>query len=592
MTLRRRLAAVLLVTSLVVVSLLVSACVNIPNSGPVEKIAGQPPQCVNCVNVDVAPPSIGETPKEIVEGFLRANYNFQPAYLVARQFLTKKAADRWSPEAGVQIYSGSAQANDTRVVLAGQLLGRLGPDRSYSPANSKLLIDFGLVQERPGEWRIDTPPEGLLVADFAFESFYQPFNLYFIGNGRSLVPDPIYLPNLRNQAGLASVLVKGLLNGPSRWLAPAVTTALPAGAAVSGDAVPIVDGVAVVSLTNVVSTLNESQRSLLAAQVVYTLSQPLVGVTGVRFTLDGQPFSVPGADPDTDVVTREANFADLNPVPAISGGQLYAMRGRGVEVVNASADVPDAKPMPGPFGNGAVDAESLAVSTSGTELAAVSDGGSVLQTASTSDGGPVTKVLTGAKNLLRPQYSRYGELWAVGEDAETVGGRQRVWVVGDGKQVPVTAVLPAGARIVTFRLSPDASRIGVVLAFGQRVEVGLMRIVRSEKIVIDGWRTLRLDRNPTADLVRFADVAWADATTLVTLAGPRGTAPLAPYRVDQDALEVTAEGEATNWDAVGIAVSLQTESAVVIGRNGQTWRNSGTEWVTYLDRVRAIAFPG
>ena len=567
--------------------LLATGCVVVPASGPVEKIAGQPPQCTNCVNVKVEPPELGDSPKEIVEGYLRANSNFQPSYAVARQFLTDAAAERWSPEAGAQIYEGDAKGTGSQVRLSGQLVGRLGPDRTYTPADQKLEVDFGLIEERPGQWRIDRPPSGLLVADYAF-ALYQPYNLYFIGNGRALVPNRIYLPNIGNQAGLASVLMGALIVGPSNWLKPAVGTALPGDAALSGDAVTITDGIAEVPLNSVVSSLNESQRSLLAAQVVYTLGQPVVGIAGVRFTVDGQPFRVPGGDPDTFVVTPEVNFPDLNPVPTVTNDQLYAMRDRGVELLNASSDVPDAKPMPGPLGSGEIDVESLAVQASGTDLVAVTDGGTVLQMGSTVANDPGTRVLGGVRGLLRPQYSRFGEIWAVGDR----NGRQRFWVTGGGKQLEVAPVLPAGTRILAFRVSPDASRLAVVLSARGQTQLGLMRIVRSETVTVDGWRALDLDRTSTADLTRFADVNWADATTLVSLAGPRGTTPLAPYRITEDAFEAGPEGEANNWDAVAITVSLRSQAAIVLSRDGQTWRDGGTQWVEYLDKVRAITYPG
>ena len=194
-----------------------AGCVAVPTSGPVERIEGGLPECTNCVNVDVAPPAFADTPQQIVEGYLRANSNFQPAYSVARQFLTEAAAGRWSPEAGARIYRGNTQADGDRVTLNGRLVGLLGSDRTYTPQDRALRVDFGLVKEN-GQWRISKPPNGLLVADFAFDSFYLPFNLYFVGNGRSLVPDPIYLPTVQNPAGLASVLMRALLGGPSDWL--------------------------------------------------------------------------------------------------------------------------------------------------------------------------------------------------------------------------------------------------------------------------------------------------------------------------------------------------------------------------------------
>lgn len=567
---------------------LLSACVAVPTTGPVEKIEGQQPECTNCINVDVAPPAAGAEPKDVVEGYLRATSNFQPAYSVARQFLTSAAAERWSPEDGALIYSGSTQASGSRVTLNGRLVGSLGRDRTYTPQSRSLTIDFGVVEEN-GQWRISTPPKGLLVAEFAFTSFYQPFNLYFVGNGRSLVPDPIYLPTLRNQAGLASVLMGALLGGPSLWLKPAVTTAIPTETALSGDAVTISDGIATVPLSDAVLQLNDSQRSLLAAQVVYTLGQPQVGVRGVRFAVNAQPFPIPGGNPDTFEVSRDANFADLNPVPGVIGDQLYAMRSRGVEQVTAASDIPDAKPMPGVFGTGRVSVQSLGVSLSGTDLVAVTDNGNVLVQGRTSGGGvsPVLPRVT-VTQLLRPQFSRFGEIWAIGERA----GRQRLWVISGGRPAEVDAAVLRDGRVKAFKVSPDGSRLGLIRTVNGRDELGLLRIVRSDRVSVDGWRPLQLNRSTTPNLSRLVDVAWADATNLIVLAGAAGNVPLAPYRVSQDAFAITAEGEPNNWDAVGLTVSLQTQASIVIGRDGQTWRDGGSQWVAYLDGVRAIAYPG
>ena len=104
---RGHLAAILIL----VASLLGAAgCVNVPTSGPIEKVEGQQQGCQNCVNVEVAPPAPGDEPRQIVEGYLRATSNYQPNYSVARQFLTRMAAEKWSPEGGVSIYRGSPKA--------------------------------------------------------------------------------------------------------------------------------------------------------------------------------------------------------------------------------------------------------------------------------------------------------------------------------------------------------------------------------------------------------------------------------------------------------------------------------------------------
>jgi Lipoprotein LpqB beta-propeller domain/Sporulation and spore germination len=565
--------------------LALSACVSVPVEGPVEKIVGQAPGCSNCLNVDVAPPQPGDQPKEIVEGYLRATSNFQPAYAVARQFLTEAAAERWTPEAGAQIYSGGTQANGNRVSLQGRLVGSLDRDRSYTPRNAGLRVDFGLVRDAGGQWRISNPPQGLLVAEYAFTTFYQPLNLYFVGNG-SLVPDPIYLPNLRNQPGLATVLMNDLLEGPSAWLKPAVTTAIPAGPDLSGNAVTVSDGIAEVSLSPTALPLNDGQRDLLAAQVAFTLGQPQVGIRAVRFTVDAQPFPIPRANPDTAEV-RADDFPDLNPVSVVAGDQLYAMRGRAVQQVNAAGNEPDAKPMPGPFGEGKVAVESLGISMSGTDLVAVTGNGSTLVRGTTA-GGAVAKVLSGAQRLLRPQFSRSGEIWAIGE----WGGRQRLRVVNAGVVTEIDTPVLRSGRVTAFKISPDGSRLAAIRTVNGRDELGLLRIERTNRITVDGWRPLKIDGRTAPNITRIVDVAWADATNMLLLGGAAGNVASTPYRVSQDASQITAQGEANNWDAVALTVSLATQNSIVVGRKGQTWQDSGLEWLEYLDGVKAIAYPG
>src|ERR671911_2745354 len=115
--------AVLVVTLCALIALLTS-CVTVPTAGPVKKVEGQQQTCQNCVNVEVAAPSFGDDPRQIVEGYLRATSNYQPNYSVAKQFLTRAAAERWSPEDGAKIYRGSPTVNGGgKVTLNALLIG-------------------------------------------------------------------------------------------------------------------------------------------------------------------------------------------------------------------------------------------------------------------------------------------------------------------------------------------------------------------------------------------------------------------------------------------------------------------------------------
>jgi len=65
------------------------------------------------------------------------------------------------------------------------------------------------------------------------------------------------------------------------------------------------------------------------------------------------------------------------------------------------------------------------------------------------------------------------------------------------------------------------------------------------------------------------------------------------FRVAQDASLVTQKGEAQDFDAKELAVSPQTQSVIMVGRRGGTWKDDGTRWQPFLDHaISAIAYPG
>lgn len=574
----------LLVALLLAGTLLLSGCVSVPVSGPATPIDGQAAPCQNCVNVEVEPPFYGDEPKQIVEGYLRATSVYQPNYAVAKQFLTRAAAEKWSPEDGAQIYSGNLAATSrSTVVLDGTLQGSLGPDRSYTAASSAKRWDFKLVQE-DRQWRISTPPPGLMIAENYFSRFYTSYNLYFIGNG-SLVPDPIYLPNLPNQANVASVLMQALLEGPSRWLRPAVTSAIPADTALSVGSVTVQDGVAEVPLSDAVLPLNDAQRGLLAAQVVYTLKQAPV-ITAVAFKVNSNPFKVPYGDEDSFQVPVDNIPSDVDPVPFIAGDELYAVRGRTVALVSSHSGAPTPQPMAGPLGMGKFEVDSLAVSGGNTDIAVVTDHRTVLRGGLTATGAPSVK-LSGQTNLLRPQYSRYGELWTIGDS----GGRQRMWTFAGDRPVEVGAALMAGGRVTAFRISPDGTRMALVRSNGTRDELGMARISRSDKITVDGWRPLNTTQPNSSGLTRIRDVAWVTANNLMVLGSVTATGSMVPYQISQDGSQITAPSEAKDWDAVELANLMGTDTSVVVDRSGRLYKDDGDQWVAFADKCRTAAFP-
>jgi hypothetical protein len=584
---QRRFAAVFIA----IASLLVAAgCVSVPISGPIEKVEGQQPPCQNCVNVEVAPPALGDEPLEIVKGYLLATSNYQPNYSTAKQFLTRTAAEKWSPAGEVLIYHGSPVAERNVVTFDGHLVGQLAADRTYAARDTKLQWNFDMRQEN-GEWRIGNPPPGLMVEEFFFNSFYQTYNLYFVGNGRSLVPDLIYLPALSNPANVASALMNMLLKGPSKWLKPAVSSAIPPNTSLSVDSVTITDGIAEVQLSDSVLALPDPQRSLLAAQVVYTLRQ-IGGVKGVLIKVNQQPFRVPGGDQKSLVISVDAIPRDMDPIPLVASEQPYAVR-KGTVMQVAPTTPPTVKDLTAPVGSGTSPVNALAVSIANTDLAVTTNDKTMLRRAPTTT-GESSILLRDKTDLLRPQFTRYGEIWDIGRE----GDRQWIWMfTADKKDYKIDLEVLGGLDVTAFKISPDGTRMALVRnTENGGSELGLARIIRSDmKVMVNGWRVLHTTQSKMPQISRMTDVAWLDATELLVLGAADPNTALAPFRVVEDASRIAPEGESEDWSAAELAVLPRTQTAIIVGTTdgvGKTWKDNGNRWVPFVDDVSTIAYPG
>lgn len=578
-----RVRSLLLVLLVLLVLAGLTGCVQVPTAGPIERVPGQAEVCQNCINVEVAPPETGADPREVVAGYLRATRTYQPSYSTARQFLTTAAADAWRPEERVSIYDDSNLVADLdSATFVGRLVGEVGIDRTYTARKGELEWNPELRREN-GEWRISNPPTGLIVQDFYFDRFYAAYSVYFVVNNASLVPERIYLPTQRNPANLASTLMIALLDGPSAWLAPAAGSAIPMGTSLSVASVPITNGVAEVPLDEAVLELSDPQRTQMAAQIVYTLRQ-VSGVKGVLITVNSKKFRVPEADPTSLVIPLDAFSREIDPVPFVTD-QLYAVKDGRVHLVTTPDETPGLQAIPGPLGKGDYDVDSLAVSVNGTSVAAVTGNGRELQRAAT-DTGEVRAFRTGLTEMLRPQFTRYEEIWTIG----VRDGRQQLWRSSPDQEDVAVPVVGAG-RITAFRISPDGARIALVRQRDGGQDLELAQIIRAEKVTVDGWRTVDLTQVGLTEITRIADVAWLDANDLLLL-GATTEKALVPVRVSADARRIVPETGAPNWDAVQLTVLSRPQTAIVIGGDGAIWRDSGNEWLPLLDKVDTVAYAG
>lgn len=570
-----------------VLAVLLSSCLTVPTSGPVQ--AGHAPSQAPSGPVEIEPePPVRDAPAAlVVEGFLHAMANYRTDYAVAREYLAEDVRESWRPDQAVLVYGeGSPVGSGSSVVLEAPLVGVVGADGSYSQQDRDYRIDFQMELDADGQWRIGHPPEGLLVSQYLFERFYDGLNVYFFDpDFAGVVPDPIYVPR-GNQS--ATTLVNALLDGPTRWLAPAVVSAVPEQAEL-GLSIPISpEGVAEVSLDETVDQLTAEQRNRMAAQVVWTLRQ-LEEITAIRFLSAGSPYVVPGQRDDGTVGIGAYDY--LSPLAGSGDPQLLVAEGEGISRVrDGLAATPELVPVEGPLGDLGEPVAAMAVAPSpDQELAVVSADRRRLLVADSLPGATVEEPLVDAEGLLTPQYTRLHDLWVLQSGADGT----RVHVVDEGGPHEVDAPALAGKEVVSFRISPDGTRMAVAHRVDGRVELAMALVRRGDQPSVTSLRSIPLV-SATGRLSLVDAVSWSDDTSLLLLARAGTDSPSLPWVVDQDGAEMTQVGSG-GWDPVALAAFPHPGGprAAVVGREGQLWVRQGDyRWPEVLGGVGAAAFAG
>ncbi len=536
-----------LVAMLVAVTLLVSGCVSVPTDGPVVegRPAGEPVAPPN-VAVIVTGPRPGDSPLAIVEGFLSSMASYEPGYPTSREYLTPEASAAWQPESGIAVYgagegSRNVSATDDGVTIALRLEASVGHDGSYTPAEvgSRLVLDLAVTQV-DGEWRIDSPPDGLVMTEFDFNREFAAYASYFFDPRYSvLVPDLTYLPVRGN---LPTLLVQDLLDGPTEWLDPGVRSALGPGVTLTSGSVVLSGTVAQVDLSSQVALASSEQRERLAAQLAWTLRQA-PGVAEVAVISDGRPVPLPTSP--TGVVSAE-QFAFYDPAAVPAGDLLFAVADGRMVVVSDDGATPVAGPLgsTGPF-------RSVAAGLTATSAAAVSADGRSVTTAGLTDGSTAQTADLGT-DLSTPSFDRQDRVWVVDRDGET----SRVLLLDDGveaRQVPAGAL--EEVRVQRMQVAPDGVRLAAVYE-SEGVSRLLLALVIDSR---DGETRIGRVRDLPLEQVEAVDVAWASATALALLAAD--AEDVQPFLVEMANAALSSRGQVAG--AVSLAAS--PGQALVIG---------------------------
>lgn len=282
----------LLLMAMAVLAVL-SGCSSIPTTGPVGTASAHSDGNALVDTFALAPrgPSQtgGETPEEILQGFITAGTGAADDYSVAREFLTGAAAETWNPTERVLIYGAdpnivpAADGNgySIRLEVVGSVDNR-GIRTDRAPGTTETLS--AKLEQEDGQWRISSVPNGIMVSEVSFSLLFLSHNLYFYSSSYDFwVPDTRWFVQ---KSGIAANVVKAMLEGPAPYLQGAVSSAFPAGTSLARDAVPVVSGVATVDLSaDVLQDSSDLNRQQMALQLRQNLGN-LNNVNSVTMTVN------------------------------------------------------------------------------------------------------------------------------------------------------------------------------------------------------------------------------------------------------------------------------------------------------------------
>jgi hypothetical protein len=505
----------------------------------------------------------GMSPDDVVSGFLRAVVNADGDYAIARSYLSSAAARSWDPTRSITMYDAlhtmSAGSGGVRTVrLRAVRTGAVDDRGDFDPTRGSIDETIG-VARLDGEWRIDRLPPGVLLSTLDAQRSIRLARVYYPSrSGAALVPEQVSLRTSRT--GLATALVRTLLAGPGRWLAPAVRRAAPPGTTLIGN-VPVVGGVADVNLSPPARQATAAQLAQLSAALVWTLRQ-VPDLAAVRLLVDGSPLSVPRVGTNQPIGAWPA----YDPAGVISGAPLY-IDGRRLRAVNGAT--PDVA--------AGWHVRAVGVSSTADVLAVVRETrrGAVLATGPL--GGALVDRLT-ARTMTPPTVDRDGDVFTV---ARTANGRAVLAVLPSGAVRHVTLDGgPALGEVTALRLSRDGARVAVV-ADG-RLLIGRVQQGASGPMLA-GFRDVAVS---SADV---SGVAWTDAGDVVaTVRSGRENRGLVVTDVDGYGVRsLSLDGLAGQPIDVAAAPG---RPLLVVTAGGSLWSDAGGGWHV-LGRGSAPAYP-
>ncbi|WP_434093422.1 LpqB family beta-propeller domain-containing protein [Streptomyces griseorubiginosus] len=576
---------------------LLAGCASMPDSGDLRGVDSTPRQDTP-VRVFAMPPQEDAEPTDIVQGFLEALTSDDPNYETARKYLTPAAQKKWEPGLSTTVLDDGPgadivrpadreQADGTWFTLIGTKVAVVDAQQSYAPTSGQYRETVHLVQDKKTkQWRIDTPPQGVVMGKSDFQRNYVAVNKYYFASEAKApavpqtvaVADPVYV---RERVDPVTQVVRSLLNGPTRWLDPVVRTSFPTGTALqkgTSSLTPDDRGALTVPLNDKAGHVSSDRCRAMAAQLLFTLQNLAPAVETVELQADRRPLCSADGD-DANGVAQRGSVEK----PA----SLYFVNGEHRLVrMPAVPDSGDTKaepvPVPGALGDGDKDLRSVAVSRDEHMAAGVSLDGRSLYVGSLVSGGSLgdpVLVSTGKAaedRLTTPSWDIEGDLWVA--DRNPADPRLLLFKEGAGKPLKVETPGLDG-RIKDLRVAADGVRIALVVQKGGKQSLYVGRIEREGKIGDALSVSVRELRSTTPDLEEVTTMSWAGDSRLVVVGREQGGVQQTRYvQVDGSTPEgpppaaLTGVKEVAASEDDDVPLAAYSEDGIVRLPSGAQWQ--------------------
>ena len=538
--------------------LTLTGCAALPVSGPV-RIGPDLTPNTDAESFYYSPsgPIEGASKAEILSGFLAAGTGPQNDYAVAREYLSESIRASWNPNLEVLIQRQSPKVtigDDDTAQLEVDVSAQIDSDGRYetSPQGTNRILNYKFVREGD-QWRLSSAPDATVLIRPVFEVVFRDYSIYFVDRQkRSLVPELRWFPAT---AATGTKLVNALLRGPSSWLRPAVISAIPSGTRLSIDAVTVENGVALVDLTARALVASRADRTLLKAQLDATLSQ-LQNVQSVAISIERSSQEITEA--------AGALKADGPRSLVVLGDQgLEALVSAETDFLNSGADFFALNPT-----------SDIAISKQSSWLAALTPAG-VIRTSSI-DPGVAALLVDGRAGIVGIEFDRQDYLWSLGR----ARGSDVFATFTNGDRTRVQAPWLAGQAVRGFSISPEGSRIAILVAGDQRNRVlvsGIVRDVSGTPIEL---------ANPIeigSEIAAPSQASWVGPTTVAVVnSNPDFT----------NAILVSVGGTSRMITAVpnpkSIVAAGSSSQLYLLSTAGELYRFSGSSWSLVRSDVKAL----